>query len=93
MKGTLARDGDHKREEWARLVVDSERGRVAQPSAAAELCGFGIVVRLSDLSVRLTNPRSQEWLCHSITCSRKLYLLGGVCVLSTTFSWNSFISE
>jgi hypothetical protein len=43
-------------------------------------------IRLSNLRARLTKPHSQEWLCYSITCSRKLYLIGGVCVLSTTFS-------
>jgi hypothetical protein len=72
MEGTLARDGDHKRDFCS--------------TATLGCAGFAIVERLSSPCVQRTKPHSQEWLCYSITDSRELYLLGGVCVLSTTFS-------
>ena len=65
------------------LFVDLERVLVAQPLLAVRV--LRLSVRLGNLRVRLTKPHSQEWLCYSIACSRKIYLLGGVCVLSTTF--------
>jgi len=79
MEGTLARDRDHKEEVISETTC---RFRTGFSSTATLGCvGFAIVVRLPSMSAELSKPDSQEWLCYS-----NLYLLGGVCVLSTTFS-------
>jgi hypothetical protein len=79
MEGTLACDRDHKEEKISETTCRFRSG--FSSTATLGCAGFAIVVRSRSMSAKLTKPHSQEWLCYS-----NVYLLGGVCVLSTTFS-------
>jgi len=86
MEGTLARDRDHKEEEISETTC---RFRTGFSSTAIRRGGavwvlrssLGWVAKYVRGAFKTSQFRRGGWLCHS-----NLYLPGGVCVLSTTFS-------